>query len=150
MTGAATKEQLRVADAVGCPHAQEPIGVLTALIEAWLRPSLYGNVSLLATPRQLEFLESLDHEQPQGDMARTVASAWISHHLSVRTANALESLQLKAGDRVSHEREFVDPDSGEVSHHDEVFMVSSIGTNGLVYFRGGNGKCGWPSSLRRA
>jgi len=31
----------------------------------------------------------------------------------------------------------------------ETVTVSSIGSNGLVYFRGGNGKCGWPANLRR-
>jgi hypothetical protein len=29
-------------------------------------------------------------------------------------------------------------------------IVSSVGSNGLVYFKGGNGQCGWPANLRRA
>jgi hypothetical protein len=31
-----------------------------------------------------------------------------------------------------------------------VYRVSGIGADGLVYFKDGNRKCGWPSSLRLA
>lgn len=32
----------------------------------------------------------------------------------------------------------------------DYFITSSIGSEGLVYFRGGNGRCGWASTLRQA
>jgi hypothetical protein len=44
----------------------------------------------------------------------------------------------------------VDPVTGELHEYvSPPMVISSIGSNGLVYFRGGNGQCGWPSSLSR-
>lgn len=40
-TGPASAEQLRIAAVLGCPHENEPAGVLTAIIEDWLRPALH-------------------------------------------------------------------------------------------------------------
>ena len=148
-TRTATSEQLRIAAAVGCPFDNEPSGVLTAIIECWLRPVLYTEDPLPATDRQLEYSDKLGHAQVGREMHRSVASAWIDHYLSLRTADALESLRLKAGDRVHRQHEYADPSTGEVTSLDRSFTVSSIGSNGLVYFRGGNGQCGWPSNLRR-
>lgn len=148
-TGPATAEQLRIAAALDCPHDDEPRGVLTAVIEDWLRPVLHAEDSLLATERQLAFLGELGHVNASPEMHRTVASAWIDHYLSLRTADALEDLRLKAGDQLHRQHNYVDPSTGEVTNLGETVTVSSIGSNGLVYFRGGNGKCGWPANLRR-
>ena len=80
-------------------------------------------------------------------MLRPVASACSAQHLCLRTANALQTLQLKAGDQVRYVVERVDPVSGEVEDVGHTVTVSSIGSSGLVYFRGGNGACGWPARL---
>lgn len=122
--------------------------MLTAVIECWLRPTLYGDTAQAATEKQLRFLSELGHTEVSPTMLRPVASAWIDHYLSLRTADALESLQLKAGDQVHYAVEYVDHVSGEVADIGGVVTVSSIGSNGLVYFRGGNGACGWPTRLR--
>lgn len=148
-TGPATSDQLRVAAAVGCPHHDEPRAVLTAVVEDWLRPLLHGQEPLPATERQLAFLRSLGHSHADTGMHRSVASAWIDHYLAKRTASALETLELKAGDLVHHEHLYADPETGEITDLGGLVTVSSIGSNGLVYFRGGNGRCGWPVNLRR-
>lgn len=110
---------------------------------------LYALRPLPATDRQLDFLEKLGHAHVRPEMHRRVASAWIDYYLSLLTADALESLRLKAGDQVHHEHQYVDPSTGEVTDLGGSVTVSSIGSNGLVYFRGGNGRCGWPTNLRR-
>lgn len=137
-----------LADAVACPHTNEPRAVLTAVIECWLRPTLHGDVPKAATDKQLRFLAELGHRDLSPTMLRPVASAWIDYYLSLRTAEALETLQLKAGDQVHYVVEHMDPMTGEIADVGHTVTVSSIGSNGLVYFRGGNGACGWPTRLR--
>lgn len=98
-TGQATSQQRSIADAVRCPYSDEPRAVLTAVIECWLRPTLYGDSPQAATEKQLRFLSELGHTDVSPTMRRPVASAWIDHYLALRTANALETLQLEAGDQ---------------------------------------------------
>jgi len=84
-------------------------------------------------------------------MTRAEASAWIDHHLRLRTIAALERLRLRAGDVVVKKVEHVDPGTGEFHEYvSPILVISSIGSHGLVYFKGGNGQCGWPSSLSHA
>ena len=97
----------------------------------------------------MAFLEELGHPREVAGLSRSVASAWIEHYLSVRAARALEELRLRAGDVVDHEHRHVDPTTGEMHVWFQRQTVSSIGRNGLVYFRGGNAQCGWPSQLHR-
>ena len=147
--GPSTDEQRRIAAALGYPFGNEPRDVLAASIEAWLEPALWGRSPPPATERQLAFLRGLGHVAGECGLVRPVASAWIQHYLSLRTAEGLESLGLRAGQRIHIERQFTDPDTGEISSFNDEGTVSSIGANGLVYFRGGNGKCAWPGDLRR-
>lgn len=146
-TGPATEELLRVAVALGCPHEAEPHGVLCAIVEDWLRPVLYGESSPLATERQLAYLASLGDTNVEPGMHRPVASAWIDHYLALGSAQALECLELVSGDQVHLKNDYIDPGTGEITDLGGTFTVSSIGSNGLVYFRGGNGKCAWPTKL---
>jgi len=147
VAGPATDELLRVADALGCHHDREPHGVLSAIVMDWLHPVIHGEHSLLATEKQLAYLELLGHLHPETDMRRSVASAWIDHHLSIRTAQALERLQLASGDRVYVRHDYVSLRTGELTDQGATATVSSIGANGLVYFKGGNGRCAWPTRL---
>jgi hypothetical protein len=147
-TGPSTDEQKWIATAMGCPYGDEPRSVFSAIIEAWLEPILWSRDPLPATERQWAFLRELGHISASPDLVRPVGSAWIEHYLSIRTAESLETLELHAGDSVYRERSLTDPDTGEITRLDDVVTVSSIGANGLVYFRGGNGNCAWPGSLR--
>lgn len=147
-TGPATKELLRVAAALGCSHDDEHHRVLCTIVEDWLRPLLHSESSPLATERQLAYLANLGHTNIERGMHRSVASAWIDHYLALGSVQALQRLKLVSGDEVHLENGFVDPGTGEFADIGGIFTVSSIGANGLVYFRGGNGKCAWPTKLR--
>jgi hypothetical protein len=82
-------------------------------------------------------------------LSKSLASAWINHYLAVRNADRLQELRLARGDRVVHQRTWVDHSTGELNNWSDRHVVSSIGARGLVYFKGGNGKCGWPTNLSR-
>jgi hypothetical protein len=136
-------------------NGNESYGVAGVMLEDRLMPLIWdeGAVSELASERQRNFLRSLGAVSvaQSASLTKRVASAWIDHQLAVRTAEQLRRLRLKAGDAVikrtvssSH------PDDIAVHEALEFYYVSSIGADGLVYFKGGNGKCGWPSTLRLA
>lgn len=78
-----------------------------------------------------------------------VASAWIDYFLTLRSIECLNTLQLAAGDRVLLSREYTDRSTRERHTWEDEVTVSSIGSNGLVYFKGGNGQCAYPHRLRR-
>jgi len=146
--GPPTAEQLDLAATIGLRYVGEPRVVFAAAIEAWLHPAIRQEQPKPATGRQLSFLDELGHEHEVAGLSRSVASAWIQHYLSVRTARALNELQLSAGDLIDQEHRHVDPTTGQLRVWFQKQTVSSIGRNGLVYFRGGNGRCGWPTQLR--
>ena len=151
-TGSATPAQLALAHQVRLIlTGREPHNVVAVLLEDHLKPSIWGSTPDSASDRQRAFLQTLGAtgaEQP--DLSKAVASAWIDHHLSLRTIESLRALRIVTGDKVIKRSIWTDPTTGELHEATYGFTVSSIGRDGLVYFRGGNGKCGWPSSLTRA
>lgn len=66
---------------------------------------------------------------------RTEADAWIAVLRLKRRQEALETLALMAGDIV------------ELGGADQVYEVSSIGSNGRVYFKGSTSGGAWPDQL---
>lgn len=124
------------------------------MLEEYLRPRIWGVLTPKASPatsKQLEFLGAIarDRSFERVSLSKSLASAWIGHYLAVRTADSLQKLRLAAGDRVVHQSTSVDHSTGELHDWTNFCIVSSIGARGLVYFKGGNGKCGWPTNLSR-
>lgn len=148
----ASKEQLDLANLTGCdvpPGA--PLLIAAAYLHDHLDPVIDdGGNPRPASDRQMSFLKALAGEQVVGsDLSMRVASAWIDYHLTVRTIERLEDLKLVAGHEVILSHDWVAPGGGQY-HYEQAMVVSSIGANGLVYFKGGNGKCAYPHRLRRA
>jgi hypothetical protein len=112
-----------------------------------------STVSEPASERQRNFLRSLGAVwiAQSGSLSKGVASAWIDHHLAVRTAEQLRRPRLKADDAVI-KRTISSKQLDYIAVYEtlEFYYVSSIGADGLVYFKGCSGKCGWPSWLRLA
>lgn len=155
----ATEDQLALASFVGLHLSDDlPRGVAAVILEDALRPRISGTsaesapADLQPTDRQMEFLRGTAHGElwTRAVLSRRSASAWIGHFLAERTAHRLRETQLIQGDRVTKTSSWVDEATGELHEWSQEYEVSSIGANGLVYFRGGNGQCGWPSSLTRA
>ena len=97
-----------------------------------------------ATDRQIDYGHVL--ELNLEDDTKAVASAKIEDRLNILNQQAIDKLALKQGDRVIHTTVFRS-DEGEHTY-DREEIVSSIGNNLLVYFKGGNGKCGWPTQIK--
>jgi hypothetical protein len=122
-----------------------PAMVLAATIQDTLDPILWGRPSRPPSEAQVKYLTSLAEEAGEpmpAPSSAAVAGAWIDVFLARRTIDALLTLKLQRGDVVDHRRLH-----GETALVRRV-VVSSLGDDGLVYFRGGNGQCGWPSALR--
>lgn len=148
--GPATPAQRELAELIGHPlDIATPASVAAAEIEAALSPRIHGYEQPVATEAQARYLEALAGQALAPNMPRLVASAWIDHYLGRRTAHALQEFGLEAGMEVSEHREWVDEATGEIHSYENRRVVSSIGLNGLVYFRGGGGACAWPTNLRR-
>ena len=154
-TRPATSAQRALSDQFGLTvRGDEPAGVLGVMLEAHIM--LIWDIDVppeSASERQRNFLRSLGAVTiaDSSSLPKYLASAWIDHHLAIRTIESLRQLQLKTGDAVIRRTVWRKEVPGITPHETlQLYHVSSIGADGLVYFKGGNGKCGWPSSLRLA
>lgn len=110
-----------------------------------------GGESERATDRQRAFLVELgSHVADDAGLTKRTASAWIQHHLALRSIESLRRLTLVRDDAVIKRTCWRHPETERPCETLDYAVVSSIGADGMVYFRGGNGRCGWPSSLTRA
>jgi hypothetical protein len=139
-------ELIEVAVRLEIPTTEaSPAMVLAATIQDKLDPILWGHLSRPPSEAQVKYLTSLAEEAGESmptPSSAAVTGAWIDVFLARRTIDALHTLKLQRGDVVDHRR----------LHEEKALVrrvvVSSLGDDGLVYFRGGNGQCGWPSALR--
>ncbi len=151
-TGPSTDQQRQLADIIGLPlTGAEPAGVAAVMLEDHLQAMIWGREPEPATDRQRTFLAELgSDEADSARLTKRVASAWIDHHLAVRTIECHRRLELARGDAVIKRTRLRSAGDERKSEMLDYAVVSSIGATGMVYFRGGNGRCGWPSSLTRA
>lgn len=151
-TGPATDQQRELASAVGLALAgTEPRGITAVLLEEHLQPLIWGRESERATDRQRTFLVELGSRvADDAGLTKRTASAWIQHHLALRSIECFRRLALVRDDPVIKRTRWRHPETGRLYETLDYAVVSSIGADSMVYFRGGNGKCGWPSSLTRA
>lgn len=147
--GPATDEQHQLAAKVGLALDAEPRAVAAALLEDHLQPAIRGTDPLDATDRQREFLHQLGSDQAdRPGLTRNVASAWIEHLLTLQTIHHLVQLQPERNDAVIVRQ--VTEFEGKRMESLEYKQVSSIGANGLLYFKGGNGQCAPARRVTRA
>lgn len=151
-TGPATTQQRDLAKTVGLTlMGTEPWGVAAVLLEEHLQPLIWGREWESATDRQRTFLAKLGSQVANdAGLTKRTASAWIEYHLALRSIESLKRLALARDDPVIKRTRWRHPETKRLCETLDYAIVSSIGANGMVYFRGGNGKCGWPSSLARA
>ncbi len=146
---------LELADLLGVEvNADDPELVSAGKLDAHMQQRIWGEsksrATAPATDRQVTYLRSLKPDADGLPLTLAEASAWIEVELARQTIAAHETLMLRSGDAVMVETTHVDTVTGEVTDIEwGPQVVSSIGANGLVYFKGGNGQCGWPSNLRR-
>lgn len=151
-TGPSTPRQRELAEQFGLAWGgTEPHDVVGLMLEEHVRLVIWGTQPKPATARQRAFLVKLGATRAADpSLTKAVASAWIEHHLALRTIERLRTLGLTRGDAVIKRTIWRHPETGLPHESRDYFIVSTIGAGGLVYFKGGNGRCGWPSSLERA
>jgi hypothetical protein len=138
-TGPVTSKQQQLASAAGKELSQEmPRLVASARLRAELSAELGLSSAPSSTVEQLELIAELGTAgdfQPQDGWE---ASAWIRYLLLKKREQALERLKVEAGDIV----EAVDSPGDE-----QLDEVSSIGSDGRLYFKGGAGAGAWPDKV---
>jgi hypothetical protein len=146
-----TEEQKRLAKMFGVRISEdEPRTVIAAKLRDVVLPLVDGQASAEVpsmTERQTKLLCELD-QSPKDGMSKSIAFAWIDYYFTLRNMDALASLRLTRGDRVTKTHELIDPD-GVRSSWEEEYVVSSIRSDGFLYLKGGNNNCGWPHQFRR-
>jgi hypothetical protein len=124
-----------------------PWGVAAVQIESHVSSVVWGTAPKPATEAQGDLLRQLGHSGAVD--SRPVASAWIEHYYATRCADALKRWKPLRGDVVTLEHDRLNVTTGQLYRTTICGAISSIGDNGLIYFRGGNGKCGWATHITR-
>ena len=132
--GPATAEQLALGATVGVSiDAATPRVVAAAMLRVALQHVMAIEIARAPVERFEERLDALrrDSDPPMKPANGEEAIAWIQYMFLIRRREALISCQLCAGD-------IVKTPNGELAE------VSSISSDGRIYFKGGSGQCAWP------
>ena len=118
--------------------------VASARIRDIVEPAIKTeSTSRFPTQKQIDFSISIGIDIESDSF--WVGSAKIDERLSEINQKALEELDLKSGDRVSVKKTF--EKDGKKHEYEKEYLVSSIGRDQRVYFKGGRGQCAWPSQI---
>lgn len=114
------------------------VGVARAKIEDVISTRFWGH-SDLGHPSPKQCALALKFGFDISNESRGVGFAVINDIMFQLNMEAIERLGLSLGVRVRHK-------SGRL---EQVLVVSSVASDGTVYFKGGNGKKAWARSLER-
>lgn len=140
-----SQDQLHLAHVLGIDISADTFDVAAARLLDRVAAAIGYEPADSSSERQRAFAESLGQDVA-GDSKR-VASAKIGEALLSKNRSAIESLDLRPGDRVIRVTQF--EHAGELRSFEQEFIVSSIQPNGRVFFKGGNGQGAWPTQLRK-
>jgi hypothetical protein len=142
-----TDTQIKIANTLGIDISSDSRDVAAARIREVVEPAInpYSMRNRTATQKQIKFATSLGLNV-SGD-SFWVCSAKIDDKLRELNQLALERLKLKPGDKVIVTKKIkIDEQQHE---YKEEHIVSSIGKNLRVYFKGGGGRGAWPSQIEK-
>ena len=141
-----TDTQIKIAKTLGIDISSDSRDVAAARIREVVEPAINPNSTYrTATQKQIEFAASLGLDVSSDSF--WVCSAKIDDRLRELNQAALESLKLKPGDRVIVTKKI---QVNELLHeYQEEYIVSSIGKNLRVYFKGGGGRGAWPGQIEK-
>ena len=144
MIARATQVQIQIAKDLGIEVSKDSFRVAAARILDLVAPAIGYNAKP-ATSKQVEFAKGLGIDVTS-DSSR-VASARIQDKLEEVNSRALKELRLAPGDKVVVRKTYTF--SGQEYMDEREYVVSSIKDNGMVYFKGGNGKCAWACKVQK-
>ena len=138
--------QKRIAALLGIDISRDTQGVAAAKIKDIVTPAISVDTKVYpATPRQLALADSLEIDVSQDSF--NVAFAKIADRLSEQNKELLDELRLKSGDKVVKcQRVEIE---GRIEELSNEYTVSSIGRDGRIYFKGGNGQGAWPNKVTK-
>lgn len=132
----ASKFQIEIAKKLNIDVSMESSIVASAKLKSAIFEAIYPNKQKReATQKQLRFLKSLGVESESTDFL--IVSALIDEELQKRNIAAIEKHNFKPGDSiltVQYGQEKID-------------VISSIGSNHRIWFKGGKGRGCWPSQV---
>lgn len=140
-----SQDQLSLARLLGIEIDDDTFDVAAARVMDAVAPAVGYEPSEGSSERQREFAKSLGLNVIAD--SKRVASAKIGEALFAMNQHAIASLNLKPGDHVIRVGYF--EYEGERRSVEQEFVVSSIQSNGRVFFKGGNGQSAWPTQLRK-
>ena len=140
----ATSEQLKLAKALGITVSSDTGRVAAAKIMDSIGEAVMEGAAIASTERQRKFGLVLELELSK--VSLRVASAKIQDELDSRNEEAVKRLKLEPDMPIMIER--VSEEDGKEARWFEPAVVSSV-KNGLVYLRGGNGRCAAARRVRR-
>lgn len=141
-----TSYQFEIALKLDIDISNDSRNVAGAKIYDVVQPAIDTNFEISeATVEQIKLGEKLGLNLNQDSMR--VASAKIEDRLKEKNKNTLDKLNLKSGDKVIKKNK-VNIQGEEKTFFSE-HVVSSIGRNYRVYFKGGNGQGAWPTQLEK-
>lgn len=141
-----TDAQIDIARALGIDISSDSCDVAAARIREFVEPAINPNSTYRpATQKQIEFATSLGLDV-SGD-SLWVCSAKIDDKLDEINQVELERLDLKPGDRVIVTKSVRIDD--QYREYSKEHIVSSIGKNNRVYFKGGGGRGAWPGQIKK-
>ena len=144
-TSQPSQDQMRLANVLGIDISADTFDVAAARLLDRVAPAIGYEPAAGSSERQRAFAESLGQDVTFD--SKRVASAKIGEALLARNRDAIDSLNLRPGDRVIRITQF--EHAGELRSFEQEFIVSSIQPNGRVFFKGGNGQGAWPTQLRK-
>lgn len=141
LTGPSTERQRELARIAGTDlPASLPRIVAAARLQTFFAPELDVSVPGEPSESQLELISVFGDFAPSDVSPAPAdareADAWLKFLWLESRAHTLEALQLEAGDVVERP-----------SRDGELAEVSSIGSDGRIYFRGGLGRGAWPDEV---
>lgn len=141
-----TDVQKKIAKILGVDISSDSRNIAAARIREIVEPAINPNSTYwTATQKQIEYAKSLDLNIA-GD-SFWVCSAKIDDRLRELNQAALDKLKLKPGDRV------IVTTKGKVGEKNyetqDEYIVSSVGKNLRVYFKGGGGRGAWPRQIEK-
>jgi hypothetical protein len=140
-----SREQQDIAERLGLTIRGEPFEVVAAMIRDAVADAVGAETPCPSTAKQRRFAAEIGVDVQNA--TKRVASARIDEALKRKNAEALGRLRLKPGDAVVQMVRFEYEGTWHVSERQAV--VSSLGKDGRVYFKGGNGRSAWPTQLKR-
>lgn len=142
---APSQEQTAIALRLGLDVREDSADIAAARIYDTVAVALGHEPPAPSTDRQREFAASLGQDVTTD--SQRVAGAKIGEALQERNKRVLAELNLKPGDRVVRIDRF--EHNGEWKTIEQDFVISSIQSNGRIFFKGGNGQGAWPTQVRK-